>query len=79
MANNAGYAKALKEGTTYWEGETLTPVQRTNERLMTGLRTQWGVEIEALEVDALRINSSALERYVSKGQAMVRDGRLVLI
>ncbi len=78
VANNAGYAKALKEGTTYWEGETLTPVQRTNERLMTGLRTQWGVEIEALEVDALRINSSALERYVSKGQAMVRDGRLVL-
>lgn len=78
VANNARYIKALAAESTYWESETLTAAERTNERLMTGLRTQWGVELSALEVDALRINSSALERYVSIGQATVQDGRLFL-
>lgn len=78
VANNAGYAKALQEGSTYWESETLSPAQRTNERLMTGLRTAKGVELARLEVDALRINSSAFQRHVSNGSMHVAEGRLVL-
>jgi oxygen-independent coproporphyrinogen-3 oxidase len=78
VANNAIYVKAMKEGASYWESETLTPAQRTNERLMTGLRTARGVEIAKLEVDALRINSSALERHVSNGSLAIAQGRLVL-
>jgi len=78
VANNAVYVKALKEGTTYWESETLTPAQRTNERLMTGLRTTKGVDPAELEVDALRINSSAFQQHVSKGHLSVLAGRLVL-
>jgi len=78
IANNAGYVKALKEKTTYWESETLTPAQRTNERLMTGLRTALGVDLSKLEVDALLYNSSAFQRHVSNGHLSIRDGRLVL-
>ena len=78
VANNAGYVKGLKEGSTYWESETLSPAQRTNERLMTGLRTAKGVELARLEVDALRINSSAFQRHVSNGSMHVAEGRLVL-
>ncbi|MBL7950321.1 MAG: radical SAM family heme chaperone HemW [Flavobacteriales bacterium] len=78
LSNNAGYVKALNERTVYWESETLTPAQRTNERLMTGLRTAKGVDIAKLEVDALRINSSAFQQHVSNGSMRIADGRLVL-
>ena len=78
IANNAVYTKAVREGTSYWEEETLSPAQRTNERLMTGLRTAAGVELTRLEVDALGLNSSAFQRHVSNGHISVVDGRLVL-
>ena len=45
---------------------------------MTGLRTAKGVDIAKLEVDALRINSSAVQRHVSNGSMSIIDGRLVL-
>jgi oxygen-independent coproporphyrinogen-3 oxidase len=78
VAGNARYIKALREGETYWESETLSPAQRTNERLMTGLRTAKGVDLADLEIDALRINSSAVQRHVSNGSLGIVDGRLVL-
>ena len=78
VSNNTQYTKAVEDGTTYWESEELTPFQRTNERLMTGLRTLAGVDISKLEVDALRINSSAFQRHASKGHISAVDGRLVL-
>lgn len=78
VANNAKYIAAIQKGEPYWESEELTAAQRTNERLLTGLRTSAGVALERLELDALALNSSAVERYVSNGQLFVRDGRLVL-
>jgi len=78
VANNTAYTKAVFKGDAYWSGEELTPAQRTNERLMTGLRTMKGVDIATLEIDALAINSSAVNSYVSKGQLVVSNGRLVL-
>lgn len=44
VANNAHYIKAIHEGTTYWETETLTAAEQYNEYIMTALRTKWGVE-----------------------------------
>lgn len=78
VANNARYARAVKEGTVYWESEELTPFQRTNELLLTGLRTIAGVALDRLEVDAIARNSSAFDRHVSNGHLLVREGRLVL-
>ncbi len=78
VANNAKYITAIQKCEPYWESEELTAAQRTNERLLTGLRTSAGVALDRLELDALALNSSAAERYVSNGQLFVRDGRLVL-
>lgn len=78
VANNAAYVKAVREGAVYWQSEMLTAAQRTNERLMTGLRTAKGLEVAALEVDALGINSAALRRHVSNGHLLLADGRLAL-
>ena len=78
VANNAEYIRAVSHGDGYWSSEELTPAQRTNERLMTGLRTMNGVDLSTLEIDALTVNSSAVNNYVSKGQLIIANGRLVL-
>lgn len=48
VANNARYLRALNEGDVPFEREMLTPTQRYNEYVMTGLRTIWGCEEQRL-------------------------------
>lgn len=78
VAHNARYIKALAQGNFYWESETLTPAQRTNERLLTGLRTAHGLEVSELEIDALRINATWVRRYQERGELVLNAGRLAL-
>mgnify|MGYP001004285579 FL=1 len=78
VSHNLRYAQGVTAGTTYWEEETLTPVQVTNEALLTGLRTSWGVELSALPLDLLEARSPTVVHYRSQGLLEHRDGRLVL-
>lgn len=78
VANNARYAKGVVEEAAYWEEERLTPVQRTNERLLTGLRTSKGVDLAHLELDVAGLQRRVVERWAATGHLEHRDGRLVL-
>jgi oxygen-independent coproporphyrinogen-3 oxidase len=78
VANNMRYAKALEAHEGFWESETLSPAQRTNELLLTGLRTIAGVPLHKLELDALALNRSSYERHLANGLLVVQEGRLVL-
>jgi oxygen-independent coproporphyrinogen-3 oxidase len=78
VAHNARYITAIGADQPYWEQETLTPAQRTNELLLTGLRTIAGVRIDQLEMDALTQNRKAAEQHMQRGHLLVTDGRLVL-
>ncbi len=78
IANNILYAQALERDETYWKDEVLSRAMRTNEALLTGLRTMAGVALDSLELDALAANREAFERHVSAGNLFVRNGRLVL-
>lgn len=49
IAHNPRYMRALQEGTSYWEMETLSLADRYNEYLMTALRTKWGVDSQRLD------------------------------
>ena len=68
----------VESGERFWEEETLTPVQRINERLLTGLRTMWGVELSALGEAFHKANAKAIERYLALDELLERDGRLIL-
>ena len=48
VANNAKYLRALEAGELPFEREELTPAQRYNEYVMTGLRTIWGCELNRI-------------------------------
>lgn len=48
VANNRKYLKAIAEETEYSEAEVLTPENQFNERILTGLRTTAGVDLNEL-------------------------------
>jgi len=48
IANNAKYMADFGQNETWFEREVLSPKERWNELLMTGLRTSWGVNLQDL-------------------------------
>jgi oxygen-independent coproporphyrinogen-3 oxidase len=78
IANNARYVKAVGEGTSYWTEESLTPTDRVNEALMTGLRTVEGVDLAMLGEDFLELHRSYIDALVSKGHGQLTGTRLAL-
>ncbi len=49
VSNNSRYNKALENNLLPSEHEILTEKERFNEKIMLGLRTQWGINIPELE------------------------------
>ncbi len=45
IANNIAYIHSINEGKLPSEEEVLTEAQKVNEKIMTSLRTQWGLKI----------------------------------
>lgn len=78
VANNVRYVEGVEQGARYWEEETLTPVQRINEQVLTGLRTMWGVEVAALGEVFRRKQAATIARYLALDELEQRDGRLIL-
>ena len=51
VSNNAKYIKSIQQNISVQEMEHLTINDHFNERIMTGLRTIWGVSLDRLELD----------------------------
>jgi oxygen-independent coproporphyrinogen-3 oxidase len=45
IANNINYIESIAKGLIPFEEEILTPAQQINERIMTALRTMWGLNL----------------------------------
>ncbi len=70
VANNAAYIRSLQAGDVPFELETLTPVQRYNEYVMTGLRTIWGCSL-------LKIKELGFEPHFTEGsKTFIADGTM---
>lgn len=70
VANNARYMRALAAGELPFEREQLTPAQRYNEYVMTGLRTSWGceqVKLEAFGAPYADYFTASVERFIENG------------
>jgi oxygen-independent coproporphyrinogen-3 oxidase len=66
VANNAKYIQAIGEGVIPFESETLTPIQRYNEYVMTALRTMEGISLKQIEADFGFNQAAELKRQVIK-------------
>jgi oxygen-independent coproporphyrinogen-3 oxidase len=70
------YARALRDGTPYFEREELTAIDRYNEYVMTSLRTTWGASLHALSTlhaPCYHRSRPAWDRLLSSG-LLTRDG-----
>ena len=66
LRNNVKYIDALHKETLPIEYEELSSRDRYNERVMTGLRTMWGVSLRELESDFGKSYALYLEREAQK-------------
>ena len=51
IRNNAKYLKKIAGGDSYYESEELTALQMINERILTGLRTSNGIDLQKFDSD----------------------------
>lgn len=82
VAGNQRYLKALQRNEIPCENEQLSPDDRLNEYLMTGLRTVWGVDLLRVSADFGPAARADLERaataYLHKGWLKKEETRLTL-
>ncbi len=64
IANNSSYAKAISYNLPYFEIETLTPDNRYNEYILTGLRTIWGCDLNFIEENFGRSFAEHFEKKI---------------
>lgn len=88
VANNNTYIKALSEGETYFELENLSPQNRYNEYVLTGLRTIWGCDIAYIQnnlgaeyvkhfVDEIEKQNTSLYEKENTVYRLTKKGRLL--
>lgn len=83
VANNVLYIQSLlRESQVPFEEETLTPVQRLNEYIMTSLRTMWGCDLGKVEREwGSDYHASLLReagRFLESGKMILEGGKLLL-
>ena len=82
VANNAKYLRELGEGTVPFEREILSRYDQINERVMTGLRTKWGCNLEALKnelhYDLYKEHTVYVDQLVKESKAVLQEGKLIL-
>ena len=82
VANNAKYLRELAEGTVMFEREILSRYDQINERVMTGLRTKWGCDLEALKnelhYDLYKEHTIYVDQLVKESKAVLQEGKLIL-
>ena len=75
IANNQTYIESVLKGIIPSEKETLTTTQKTNEYIMTSLRTMEGLDLGKVNSHELRIQS---QKFIDEGKMMEENNFLKL-
>jgi len=77
IANNINYIQSINSGVIPFEEEVLTETQQLNERIMTSLRTMWGLNIVDLDIQKVALIMKALKN-IDAAHYIFNDGILTL-
>jgi oxygen-independent coproporphyrinogen III oxidase len=82
VANNTAYVKAIGQQKIPFEIEHLTPFDKANDYLLTGLRTIWGCELvvlnEILAFDFSHRQKPTIQTFINKEWLVITDGVIYL-
>ena len=71
VSNNQQYIRSIASGVVPYEMELLTATQRINEKIMTQLRTSWGLNLTQFE-------SSLTEKIIESSKPFIKDEYVIL-
>lgn len=79
---NSDYIKALDNGASFFEEEQLSEKERFNDYILTGLRTQWGVDEEIIKSkfgeSFVAHMEKELQRFIDTKHAYKADSKIYL-
>jgi oxygen-independent coproporphyrinogen-3 oxidase len=78
ISNNSIYVESIKKGIIPFEKEILTPLQKTNEYIMTSLRTSEGLNIDSLEKTLRKELIARAGKYMEEHLIQQKENYLVL-
>lgn len=78
VANNQSYIGSLSKGILPFEKENLTPVQRINERIITELRTMWGLTISDLGLPAFNLLRTRSKKLADENLVKADENSIIL-
>ena len=80
VSNNRKYINGVTNGVEFSDSEILTPKDRFNETVMTGLRTIWGVNLEVLRWHHCtnKLFDNRLEEFKNEKLLTVESNHIVL-
>jgi oxygen-independent coproporphyrinogen-3 oxidase len=74
IANNKKYADLISTGNTAFTTEQLTPGDKYNEYVMTGLRTKWGVQLNKIESKFVEHFQKCIDPFLKEGRIIEENG-----
>lgn len=82
IANNPKYISSIQKGLLPFQKELLSPEDRINEAIMTGLRTIWGASLKEIgKINGEKYKKEILfqaEKYLEKGILYIEQEQLLL-
>ncbi len=82
LANNAQYIQGVNGGDCFFEVENLTPEQRYNEYIFTGLRTMWGIDLnymqQVFDKKFYRHCLDNAKKHIDSERIMVKNEHLII-
>lgn len=80
IANNQEYMRKIEHNESFWEAEKLTASDRFNEMILTGLRTNYGVDLNALNsiIPFNKVWDQKLKDFISKGWVKHVEEKIIL-
>lgn len=82
IANNSKYLKTLKSGELLFTEEIATSRDIVNDRILTALRTLWGLNLQELkseyEIDLLMLKSKQIDMLLKENLIYLNDYHLIL-
>ena len=78
ISNNNTYIESLEKNRIPFEKETLTTSQKTNEYIMTALRTTEGLDVDKLPGSVSHELLAASKKFIESGKLILRENKLIL-
>jgi oxygen-independent coproporphyrinogen-3 oxidase len=78
ISNNSIYMESLEKNEISFEKEVLTQVQKTNEYIMTSLRTMEGLDLNKIPGVMSNELRAASKKFLESGKLILKQNKLLL-